>query len=384
MIISLFILLGIYLSIYFIKVSLMISYQKRMRYVNTTRTANPNDFSVVQPIVSGDPNLKTDLTANVNNASGLSFIWIVDHDDNEAIEIVNQIKVTTNKDISIIVCDEIPKDLNAKVYKQKLALSQCKKYMIALDDDSVLNFDFLDNIKNMLESEECIITGIPYYSNYSGFFSSLVTSFVNSNSLLVYLPMARINLNNTVNGMCYFVKTELMKKYNVFESIQDKLCDEYEIAKIMKANHIKVIQHVIPCKVGTTIKGLTHYLNLMKRWMVFSNKYIKENFHPTLFFLTILPAFLPLVLLGVSILSGIKYCMLFILIHFLKCLTDLRLRKIYLKTNENVLALFYVMLSDYLQPLHYINSLISSEHVQWRLNKVVLNKEKVYYEKSVK
>lgn len=81
-----------------------------------------HEFSVIQPIVSSDPNLKQDLLDNVKNSPNVNFIWIVDYNDLPAQDIVNEIKETTNRNIEIIICDEIPKNLSAKVYKQNLAL----------------------------------------------------------------------------------------------------------------------------------------------------------------------------------------------------------------------------------------------------------------------
>lgn len=243
-----------------------------------------HEFSVIQPIVSGDPNLKQDLLDNVKNSANAN---LVDYNDLPAQDIVNEINETTNRDIEIIICDEIPKNLSAKVYKQNLALKFCRKYIAAIDDDTVIDFKALCSIKELLDNKqkECIVTGIPYYSRYNNFFSRLVTGFVNSNSLLTYLPMSRLGMNDTLNGMCYFAKTDLMNKYRVFESVQDKLCDDHEIAKLMQCSDVQIIQHTIACRVGTTILGAGHYFSLMKRWMVCTNRYVREKISMQLLFL---------------------------------------------------------------------------------------------------
>ncbi|HCC07358.1 MAG TPA: hypothetical protein DEP72_04280 [Clostridiales bacterium] len=377
------ILLVIYISIYTIRIYLMMSYQSEMKNNLSSSDCSFSEFTVIQPIVSGDRNFKNDLNENIRKSKDINFVWIIDYNDNEAREIVNEIKSISMRDITIIVCDEIPKNLNAKVYKQKLGLKYCKKYMIALDDDSIIDFSTLPKIKELLDAENCIVTGTPYYSNYNGILSRLVTGFVNGNSLLTYLPMSKLGLNNTINGMCYFAKTELMKEYEVFSVIEDKLCDEYEIAKLMLKNKIKTIQHTVPCRVGTTISGIRHYCSLMKRWMIFANKYLKDNIHPLLIILVVFPSIMPLMLLTVAIGLGLKYIFIFVTIHYLKSIINLVTRKKYLNSRENIFAPLFEMISDYVQPIHYIHSLISPNKIQWRKNSITIQGEKLEYNKTL-
>ena len=38
-------------------------------------------YTIVQPILSGDPRLEKDLTANLKNTTDMEFIWLVDKSD---------------------------------------------------------------------------------------------------------------------------------------------------------------------------------------------------------------------------------------------------------------------------------------------------------------
>ena len=44
-----------------------------------------NKYTIVQPILSGDPRLEDDLIANLKNTTDIKFIWLVDKNDKIAI-----------------------------------------------------------------------------------------------------------------------------------------------------------------------------------------------------------------------------------------------------------------------------------------------------------
>ena len=48
-------------------------------------------YTVLQPILSGDPRLEEDLTANLKNTTDMKFIWLVDKSDKVAINTVENI-----------------------------------------------------------------------------------------------------------------------------------------------------------------------------------------------------------------------------------------------------------------------------------------------------
>ena len=157
-------------------------------------------------------------------------------------------------------------------------LENTNEYFIALDDDTTIDTKQIGKIKNLLENEKIIATGIPYYKTGKGFYSNLVATFVNSNSLYTYLGLSSISPLKTVNGMFYVTKTEYLRELDAFKNIEDKLCDELELALLFSKNGYKILQTTIPCEVTTTVKCFTDYINLMKRWLVFAMHYMKEDF----------------------------------------------------------------------------------------------------------
>ena len=48
-------------------------------------------FTVVQPILSGDPRLESDLRANLQQTEAVEFYWLIDQSDTEAQRVADQI-----------------------------------------------------------------------------------------------------------------------------------------------------------------------------------------------------------------------------------------------------------------------------------------------------
>ena len=344
---------------------------------------NGDKFSVIQPIVSGDCNLEHCLKSNVKNGGKANFIWIINETDHEACRIVNKVKEETGKDIKIITAAVIPREKNEKVYKQKLALPYAREFFIAADDDVILSFDQLYVLKHKLNRQDCVITGLPYYRMGSDFLTNLVVGFVNGNTLLTYLVIARLGTVGSLNGMCYMAKKDTFTRLNIFEKTEEKLSDEYEIAKILQNENIEIIQSTCPCSVGTTINNFSHYTNLMRRWMVFANVYMADKLQLSTLLTIVVPVALPfLIFINVLIINNIKILPIILLIQTAIAFMNYNQRRQYFKIKEPLIILLFEVISAYLQPIHYIRSLINPGLVIWRNNKVIINKDgTVRYEK---
>ena len=184
---------------------------------------NQADYTAVQPILSGDPRLEEDLQANLENTKSMSFLWLVDKSDKVAIEIVKNIlsKRDFSKRVEVLYMDDVPQEINPKIFKLAQALDKIKTtYIIILDDDSVMDIKRLNELSIYEKDEgEWIATGIPFNYNIKGFYSKLISGFINSNSIFTYFSMSFLRENKTINGMFYIIKTDILKKYSAFEEI---------------------------------------------------------------------------------------------------------------------------------------------------------------------
>ena len=356
-------------------------------------------YTIVQPILSGDPRLEEDLTANLKNTIDMKFIWLVDKSDKIAIQTVENILKNKNyfNRIEVYYLDDVPQEVNPKIFKLKQVVDKIKtEYTIILDDDSVIDRKRLDELSIYEKDKtEWVATGIPFNYNIRGFYSKLISAFINSNSIFSYFSLSFLKENKTINGMFYILKTDILKKYSAFENIKYWLCDDLALATYLLSKDVKIIQSTIFCNVRNTVPNFKRYILLMKRWLLFSNVYIKNAFSIKFLFIILLPTLLPTVLLFLSFYLGINYLVivlnLFIgkvaLFYIIRLFIyqGVREEKISKKSDFIVFSpqtkeLLYELLSEFLLPFMLIFTLLTPPVIIWRNKKIRVKDGKIHYE----
>ena len=356
-------------------------------------------YTIVQPILSGDPRLEEDLMANLKNTTDMKFIWLVDKSDKIAIQTVEKILKNKNYSnrIEIYYLDDVPQEVNPKIFKLEQVVDKIKtEYTIILDDDSVIDRKRLDELSIYEKDKtEWIATGIPFNYNIKGFYSKLISAFINSNSIFSYFSLSFLKENKTINGMFYILRTDILKKYSAFENIKYWLCDDLALATYLLSKDVKIIQSTIFCNVRNTVPSFKRYILLMKRWLLFSNVYMKNAFSIKFLFIILLPTLLPTVLLFLSFYLGINYLVivlnLFIgkvaLFHIIRLFIyqGVREEKISKKSDFIVFSpqtkeLLYELLSEFLLPFMLIYTLLTPPVILWRNKKIRVKDGKIHYE----
>ena len=356
-------------------------------------------YTIVQPILSGDPRLEEDLTANLKNTIDMKFIWLVDKSDKTAIQTVEKILKNKNYSnrIEIYYLDDVPQEVNPKIFKLEQVVDKIKtEYTIILDDDSVIDRKRLDELSIYEKDKtEWIATGIPFNYNIRGFYSKLISAFINSNSIFSYFSLSFLKENKTINGMFYILRTDILKKYSAFENIKYWLCDDLALATYLLSKDVKIIQSTIFCNVRNTVPSFKRYILLMKRWLLFSNVYMKNAFSIKFLFIILLPTLLPTVLLFLSFYLGINYLVLTLnsfigkvaLFYIIRLFIyqGVREEKISKKSDFIVFSpqtkeLLYELLSEFLLPLMLIYTLLTPPVILWRNKKIRIKDGKIHYE----
>lgn len=354
-----------------------------VKQTGTSQRINEKNYTVLQPILSGDPRLEEDLRANLLQTSEMFFIWLVDKSDPVAQEITATILKEANhaRRVRVVLLDDVPQEVNPKVYKLKQVIREIQtEYFIVLDDDSVFNRKRLDEMSHYEKrTDEWIVTGIPYNDGQTGIWSKLVAAFVNSNSLLTYFSMARVQANQTINGMFYISRTETFCRLNVFERVQYELCDDLAVAAFLQRQGVKIIQSRIPCNVRNTVLEPKKYVLLMKRWLLFAAIYMKTFPSLALFLLVIVPSFLPGLLLLFSLFLGWKFLVTSLLLFIGKALLLRQFRNKVLEQKEKNRAVFYEVLNDLLLPVLFIYTIMTPPIIQWRNKKIKVTDGKIRY-----
>ena len=355
-------------------------------------------YTIVQPILSGDPRLEEDLTANLKNTTDIKFIWLVDKSDKIAIQTVENIlknKNYSNK-IEIYYLDDVPQEVNPKIFKLEQIVDKIEtEFTIILDDDAIIDRKRLNELSVYeKDNTEWIATGIPYNYNIKGFYSKLVSAFINSNSIFSYFSLSFLKENKTINGMFYILRTDILKKYSAFEEIKYWLCDDLALATYLLSKKVKIIQSTIFCNVRNTVPSLKRYILLMKRWLLFSNVYMKNAFSVKFLFIILLPTLLPTILLFFSFYLGIDYLVI-ILNLFIGKIALFHITRIFIyqvKEQENsskkslftfspqTTEILYELLSEFLLPFMLIYTLLTPPVILWRNKKIRVKDGKIHYE----
>ena len=355
-------------------------------------------YTVLQPILSGDPRLEEDLTANLKNTTDMKFIWLVDKSDKVAINTVENILKDKNYSnrIEVYYLDDVPQELNPKIFKLAQVVDKIKtEYSIILDDDAVIDRKKLDELSVYeKDKSEWIATGIPFNYNIKGFYSKLISAFINSNSIFSYSSLSFLKENKTINGMFYILRTDILKKYSAFEEIKYWLCDDLALATYLLSKKVKIIQSTIFCNVRNTVPSLKRYILLMKRWLLFSNVYMKNAFSTKFLFIILLPTLLPTILLFFSFYLGIDYLVivlnLFIgkiaLFHIVRLFIyqgnyeENSFKKSLFVFSPQTTELLYELLSEFLLPFMLIYTLLTPPVILWRNKKIRVKDGKIHYE----
>lgn len=247
------------------------------------------------------------------------------------------------------------------------------------------------------DKSEWIATGIPFNYNIKGFYSKLISAFINSNSIFSYFSMSFLKENKTINGMFYILKTDILKKYSAFEEIKYWLCDDLALATYLLSKDVKIIQSTIFCNVRNTVPSFKKYMLLMKRWLLFGSVYMKNAFSIKFLFMILLPTLLPTVLLFLSFYLGINYLIvilnLFIAKVILFHIVRLFIYQSKIKKQENfskksnfipfspqTIELLYELISEFLLPFMLIYTLLTPPVIIWRNKKIRVKDGKIHYE----
>ena len=355
-------------------------------------------YTVLQPILSGDPRLEEDLKANLKNTTDMNFIWLVDKSDKVAINTVESILKDKNYSnrIEVYYLDDVPQELNPKIFKLAQVVDKIKtEYSIILDDDAVIDRKKLDELSVYeKDNSEWIATGIPFNYNIKGFYSKLISAFINSNSIFSYFSMSFLNENKTINGMFYILRTDILKKYSAFEEIKYWLCDDLALATYLLSKKVKIIQSTIFCNVRNTVPSLKRYILLMKRWLLFSNVYMKNAFSTKFLFIILLPTLLPTILLFFSFYLGLDYLVIILnlfigkiaLFHIVRLFIyqgnyeENSFKKSLFVFSPQTTELLYELLSEFLLPFMLVYTLLTPPVILWRNKKIRVKDGKIHYE----
>jgi ceramide glucosyltransferase len=332
--------------------------------------------SILQPILSGDPTMPACLEANLamQTACSLEFIWLVDTNDLEADRVCRElIEKYPHRRIHLHAMPPPGERDNPKMVKLIRGLDLAEGDVICvLDDDTVLPHGGLDLCIPYLDQPGVgLAFGLPYYTNFSNLWSSLVSYFVNSHSLLTYIPYTTLTKPFTINGMFYCVKRHTLDSVGGFRGSEATLADDFAVAQRFKQHGLKLAQTPLLHGISTRVTGPRHYLSLIQRWFIFPRESLMRHLglrDRTILYVTgLLPALYPLLLVIWTLKSPSTGKSAYALAYFAYSFAlFVQINNRYLRGAAPMRTAWLVPLIQVFFPVQLVAALLSPRRIVWR------------------
>jgi ceramide glucosyltransferase len=267
----------------------------RYTAIAPTAAAKPTPtVTVVQPILSGDPALVACLARNLENQPDARFLWLVDDNDAAGRAIAASLAQQLGRAAVTVVVGPPPCDgENPKMAKLMRAEAEVTSdVLLVLDDDTVLPPGGAAALAKLAQASD-IATGLPVYASHATLAERLVAGFINGQALAIYFAMAAVGANRTINGMAYAVGTNGLAAMGGFSAAGHALTDDYAMAKLWRGRGRRIVQSAVFCEVVISFATLAAAASVLRRWLIFANRYLAENATPATVLLVVLPSVLP-------------------------------------------------------------------------------------------
>jgi ceramide glucosyltransferase len=363
-----------------LRVGLALRFLARDRHV--PNVSDDSQVTVMQAILSGDPSLGRNLEENLSNHPETRFLWLIDEDDEVARELAARLQAERPGRVEVLLAPPPPQGRNPKVFKLALGLPRVLGPLIAvLDDDTVLPAGALARARLALcpLGQGDLVTGLPYYRAEGSFWSRLVAAFVNSNALVTYLPILFFRRPVTINGMFYLTCRETLESLGGFAAIEERLCDDYELARLYLRAGLHIIQSAVVHPISTTVRGAVDYFRILRRWMVFANHLFRDAIDLPMIGLVVLPALMPLFLIVLAGFAGGPAFAATLAGLLAKAAVMAAVRHRSIGSRETASGILFEVLADLLQPLHAVTALFRPRAIRWRSRSIIVEDGTVRY-----
>jgi len=236
-------------------------------------------IDLLQPILSGDPDLESALRDNVLETSpSARFLWLVDRDDAVGLEIARRLATEFGERVRLIETEPFDGHGNPKIAKLIVGSEAVEAPFVAvLDDDTRIGDRELDEARRALSDGADLYTGLPTYVPADTFWSRRLAEFVNNASIDTYLTPLAWSEPITINGMFWAMRTDRLRSLNPLTEIRGELCDDYALASFLRQRGATIRQGSGSQRIRTTVVSGTGYLRLMHRWLLFASILLRDQ-----------------------------------------------------------------------------------------------------------
>jgi ceramide glucosyltransferase len=338
----------------------------------------PRLVSILQPVISGDPLLPEVLAATLAAPCRWprEILWLGDEGDAACRRICDDLMARfPNEPIRYLALPAPPQGQNPKMFKLARALAAAHGDIICvLDDDTAIPAGGLECCLPYLDQPGVgLAFGLPYYVSFTNLWSSMTAMFVDSNSLLTYIPYTYLTEPFTINGMFYAMRRAVLDQVGGFAGLEPFLADDFAIAHRMRQHGLRLAQTPLLHPIRTQVRDGAHYLRLLRRWCIAPRESIMRYITPreTIIFyaLGLLPALFPLIALAALVVLPSAWTLGFALLSFglnfgIFAWNNAR----YLRHAAPWRAAWLLPVMQLLFPLQAIAALLAPQRVNWRGN----------------
>lgn len=340
--------------------------------------SDPGLVSIIQPVLSGDPTMAACLERSLQLKSRypLELIWLTDDSDLVGQRICRELMARyPQRDVQLIALPRPQEGQNPKTVKLIAGARLARGDVICvLDDDTMLPDHGLERCLPFLDRPGVgLAFGLPYYVNFSDAWSSMVSSFVNSNSLLTYVPYTTLTQPFTINGMFYAIGREVLAKVGGFEAIERVFADDFAVARLLRSHGYRLAQTPLLHGISTTVRGPRHYLSLIQRWFVLPRESLLRHLgwydRAIIYGLGLAPALFPLLLVASLLLRPSRRKLGYALLYFGYSFTIFaHLNARYLRGASPWIRSWWVPIIQVVFPVQLLLALLSPQRINWRGN----------------
>jgi ceramide glucosyltransferase len=337
---------------------------------------DPDLISILQPIVSGDPTMPAGLEQNLRFRTRyhLEYLWLVDRDDPAAQEICRALMARyPERAVQLIVLPP-PEDRHSPKTTKLIAGARLARgdVVCVLDDDTRLPDEGLEKCLPYLDQPGVgLAFGLPYYVSFTNFWSSLVAFFVNTHSLVTYIPYTYLIEPFTINGMFYVIRRPVLDTVGGFEGLEDMLADDFAVAQRFRAHGYRLAQTPLCHPISTHVNGPRAYLRLLHRWLTFPRETVMKALPwrtlALAYGLAFVPTLLPLLLLVWLLIWPSWWPAAFLVLYLVSSYVMFaHFNAVYLRHAAPWGRSWLVPIIQLLLPIQLALALIAPQRVVWR------------------
>ena len=336
----------------------------------------PTLISILQPILSGDPTMPGCLEHNLRilHDFPVEFLWLVDTTDEVGMSICHSLMASYPKlSIRLLTMAHSPQGQNPKTFKLVAALPAAHGDVICvLDDDTMLPADGVTSALPYLDEENAgLVFGLPYQVDFSNLWSKLIAYFVNSSSLLTYIPYAALVEPFAINGMFYAMRRTTLEAIGGFAGLEPLLADDFAVAQRVRRHGYRLVQTPLRHAVSNHVEGAGSYWQLLLRWLIFPRESLLRHLQlrevALLYAFALIPTLSPLLLvIGSALWFSPLLAIIGIGYLFYTYAIFVHTNAAYLNHISPLRWSWLVPIIQILLPLHLLAALTLPQRIVWR------------------